>query len=108
MDVPDSLQERFELFRSSGRWFKHGAAELFGEESWVQVLLGQGFEAKPDPVAQFVSDEEILAFLSDIAEVNEEVAAGMPDHGAFVASLPPSSAAEQAGADMFDLATIHR
>src|SRR5262245_14980801 len=47
MDVPDSLQDRFELFRSSGRFFKHGAAELFAEESWVQVLLGQGFAAKP-------------------------------------------------------------
>jgi len=38
MDVPDTLSERYELFRSSGRFFKHGAAELFAEESWVQVL----------------------------------------------------------------------
>jgi len=111
MAIPDSLQERFDLFRSSGRWFKHGAAELFAEESWVQVLLGQGFEAKPDPVSQFVSDEEIAAFLNDIAAVNEDVAASMPDHGDFVASLPPTSAAQQGvGADqeMFDLASVHR
>jgi tryptophan 7-halogenase len=111
MAIPDSLQERFDLFRSSGRWFKHGAAELFAEESWVQVLLGQGFEAKPDPVSQFVSDEEIAAFLNDIAAVNEDVAANMPDHGDFVASLPLSSAAQQGvGADqeMFDLASVHR
>jgi len=111
MAIPDSLQERFDLFRSSGRWFKHGAAELFGEESWVQVLLGQGFEAKPDPVAQFVSDEELVAFLNDIAEVNEEVAASMPDHGEFVANLPPTSAVQQgAETDMetFDLASVHR
>ena len=49
--------------------------------------------------------------LNDIAEVNHEVADGMPDHGAFVASLPASSAAQQAdpeGAEAFDLATIHR
>jgi len=111
MAIPDSLQERFDLFRSSGRWFKHGAAELFAEESWVQVLLGQGFEAKPDPVSQFVSDEEIAAFLNDIAAVNEDVAASMPDHGDFVASLPPTSAAQQGvGADqeMFDLTSVHR
>ena len=30
--------------------------ELFAEESWVQVLLGQGFEMTPDPVTQFVAD----------------------------------------------------
>ena len=74
MDVPDSLNARFDLFRSSGRFFKHGAAELFAEESWVQVLLGQGFEAKADPVAQFVPVEEIVGFLNDIEDVIADVA----------------------------------
>jgi hypothetical protein len=37
MNVPDSLRDRLELFCSSGRFFKHNAQELFGEESWVQV-----------------------------------------------------------------------
>ena len=108
MDVPDSLAERMELFRSSGRFFKHGAAELFAEESWVQVLLGQGLEAQPDPVSQFVPDDELVAFLNDIAEVNEDVADGMPDHAAFVAGLPSSSAAQPGAEAAFDLATIHR
>ena len=91
MDVPDSLNERFELFRSSGRFFKHGAQELFAEESWVQVLIGQGFEMRPDPVTQFVADEELGGFLGDIAEVIEDAAGKMPDHGAFVRTLPLSS-----------------
>jgi tryptophan halogenase len=111
MDVPDSLRERLELFQSSGRFFKHGAAELFAEESWVQVLLGQGLEAQPDPVSQFVSDDELVAFLGDIAEVNHEVADGMPDHGAFVAALSPTSTAlkeASAESEAFDLASIHR
>jgi tryptophan halogenase len=92
MDVPDSLNERYELFRSSGRFFKRSAAELFAEESWVQVLLGQGFEAKADPVSQFVPTEEIVGFLGDIAEVIADVADQMPDHGEFVSRLPTSSA----------------
>ena len=96
MDVPDALTERLELFRSSGRFFQHGKAELFAEESWVQVLLGQGFEARPDPVTQFVSDEELIGYLNDIAEVVEDVAAKMPDHATFVSRLPPSSAAPAA------------
>ena len=92
MAVPDSLSERLELFRSSGRFFKRGAQELFAEESWVQVLLGQGLEMNPDPVTRFVPDEELTGFLGDIAEVVADVADGMPDHGEFVAKLPPSSA----------------
>jgi tryptophan halogenase len=92
MAVPDSLNERFELFRSSGRFFKHNAQELFAEESWVQILLGQGFEMTPDPVTRFVTDADLFDFLNDLAEVIEDVSDKMPDHGDFVAKLPPSSA----------------
>jgi tryptophan halogenase len=91
MEVPDTLEGRFELFRSSGRFFKHNAQELFAEESWVQVLLGQGFEMHADPVTEFVADEELASFLDDIAEVIEDVASKMPDHGEFVRRLPPST-----------------
>ena len=84
MDVPDSLNERLELFRSSGRFFKHGAQELFAEESWVQVLLGQGFEMRADPVTRFVPTRRLVGFLEDIAEVIDDVAEKMPDHGEFV------------------------
>jgi tryptophan halogenase len=91
MAVPDSLNERFELFRSSGRFFKHNAQELFSEESWVQVLIGQGLEMRADPVTEFVADDELAEFLADIAQTNADVAAEMPDHGAFVRSLPKAS-----------------
>lgn len=91
MEVPDTLNERFELFRSSGRFFKHNAQELFAEESWVQVLLGQGFEMRADPVTEFVSDEDLAEFLTDLVDVIEDVADKMPDHGEFVRRLPPST-----------------
>jgi tryptophan halogenase len=93
MDIPDTLNERFELFRSSGRFFKHNAQELFTEESWVQVLIGQRLEMRPDPVTQFVSDSDLTDFLGDVAEVIEDVAGRMTDHGKFVRDLPPSSEA---------------
>jgi tryptophan halogenase len=96
MEVPDTLAERFELFRSSGRFFKHNAQELFAEESWVQVLLGQGFEMHADPVTGFLSDDDLAGFLGDIAEVIEDVADKMPDHGEFVRRLPPSTTAASA------------
>jgi tryptophan halogenase len=92
MDVPDSLKQRLELFQSSGRFFKHVAAELFAEESWVQVLLGQGLEMRADPVTSFVPDDELKAFLGDLEEVIADVAEAMPDHGEFVRALPPKTA----------------
>jgi tryptophan 7-halogenase len=110
MDVPDSLNERFELFASSGRFFKHGAAELFAEESWVQVLIGQGFEMRADPVARFVPVEEISSFLKDIEDVIADVASELPDHGEFLAGLPPSSPAPATPSAqvMHNLAEVHR
>jgi tryptophan halogenase len=96
MEVPDTLNERFELFRSSGRFFKHNAQELFAEESWVQVLLGQGLDMRPDPVTQFVSDDDLASFLGDLSEVIEDVASRMTDAGDFVRSLPPSTKAARA------------
>jgi tryptophan halogenase len=91
MDVPGSLADRLELFRTSARFFKHGAQELFSEESWVQVLLGQGLEMRADPVTQFVGDADILDHLDDVAQVIAEVADAMPDHAAFIRGLPTSS-----------------
>jgi tryptophan 7-halogenase len=99
MEVPDSLEQRFELFRSSGRFFKHSAAELFAEESWVQVLIGQGFDMRADPVARFVPDDALFGFLDDLVETIEEVAQNLPGHGDFVSRLPASSDPQTASQD---------
>jgi tryptophan halogenase len=85
MAVPDSLTERFELFRASARFFQRGKAELFREESWVQVLLGQGLEARYDPMVEMLPDDELAAILREIEEVNADVADAMPDHAEFIA-----------------------
>ena len=85
MPIPDSLRERIELFRSSGRFFIHGKAELFREESWVQVLLGQGLQAAWDPVVDMLPPAQVAAFMRDVEEVIDEVAQAMPDHAAFIA-----------------------
>ena len=85
MEVPDSLTERFELFRASARFFQRGKAELFREESWVQVLLGQGLEARYDPMVEMLPDDELAAILREIEEVNADVADAMPDHAEFIA-----------------------
>ncbi len=85
MDVPDSLTERLELFRSSGRFFMRAKAELFREESWVQVLLGQGHPMQYDPMVDMVPDDQLFSFLRDIEEVVEDCANAMPGHADYIA-----------------------
>lgn len=80
MDVPDSLQSRLELFRSSARFFKRNEIELFREESWVQVLIGQGIDARYDPSVDLMSDADSAAFLKDIEEVIADTVRRLPTH----------------------------
>ncbi len=85
MDVPDSLAQRLDLSRSSARFFKHSAAELFHEESWVQVLLGQGLRPQYDPMVDMIPEEQIAGYLRDIEEVIDEYANSLPLHGDYIA-----------------------
>jgi len=85
MDIPDSLAERLELFRSSARFFVHGKAELFREESWVQVLIGQGLAMRHDPMVDMLAESQVAAFLGDIEEVIADCVDAMPTHADFIA-----------------------
>lgn len=85
MDIPDSLTERLELFGSSARFFVHGKAELFREESWVQVLLGQGLAMRHDPMVDMLTEAQVTAFLRDIEEVIADCVGAMPTHAEFIA-----------------------
>jgi len=93
MAVPDSLAARLELFASSARFFTHGKAELFREESWVQVLIGQGIEARPDPMVEMIPDEQALSHLRDIEEVIADTAQRMLPHAEFIKRLRGASPA---------------
>ncbi|GAA4773716.1 tryptophan 7-halogenase [Stakelama sediminis] len=93
MDVPESLSQRLALFAESARFFQHGKAELFREESWVQVLLGQGLDANPDPMVDLIPPAERQAFLNDIEEVIADCASRMLGHADFIARIrkPPAT-----------------
>ena len=41
LELPDSLRQRIAHFRETGKVFR-APNELFAENSWVQVMLGQG------------------------------------------------------------------
>ena len=85
MEVPDTLDQKIELFRETGRVFRRNE-ELFAENSWVQVMMGQGIMPRAyHPLAEKLPDEELTRFLGGIRDNVARTVAGLPDHGAYVA-----------------------
>ena len=84
LDIPASLRHRIELFRETGRVFREGN-ELFAENSWLQVMLGQGIVPKRHhPAADLMSDAEMTAFLERIRGPIEQTVRTLPMHGEYV------------------------
>jgi tryptophan halogenase len=85
MDIPDSLAQKIELFRETGRVFRKNE-ELFAENSWVQVMMGQGIEPQSyHPVTTKLSDDELDRLLGMIRQQVADTVAKLPDHHAYVA-----------------------
>ncbi len=85
MEIPESLTQKIELFRETGRVFRKNE-ELFAENSWVQVMLGQGITPRAyHPVATKLSDEELSGLLSGLRDNVSKTVASLPDHHAYVA-----------------------
>jgi tryptophan halogenase len=85
MELPDSLQERLELFRSYGRIIRD-ENEVFTEQSWLYLFVGQNVQpAGYHPMADILTFEEAQKALDDIRGVVARCAATMPAHQAFIA-----------------------
>lgn len=84
MDIPPTLRHRLELFAETGRVFRV-PNELFAENSWIQVMMGQGLTpARYHPVATLMGDQELSGFLGGIRERVARTAAGLPDHDTYI------------------------
>lgn len=92
MSVPDSLQRRIDLFAECGRVFREDV-DLFAENSWVQVMMGQGLMPKQyHPIADMMSDQEQAYFLGGIKESISAVVDQLPSHEEFIAKYCPERA----------------
>jgi tryptophan 7-halogenase len=84
MEIPDTLRHRIELFRQAGRVFKV-PTELFGENSWIQVMLGQGLVPEQyHPIVNMMDDEELQLFLTGIHGQVERFVSQLPEHQRFI------------------------
>lgn len=85
MEVPATLQRKMDLFRANGRIFREDE-ELFSEESWIQVMLGQAIIPQGyDPLVDIRSEVQIVQYLGNIENVIGKCVDVMPSHAEFVA-----------------------
>ncbi|GGD34011.1 tryptophan halogenase family protein [Croceicoccus pelagius] len=96
MEIPDTLDHKIELFRETGRVFRNNE-ELFAENSWAQVMMGQGIMPQSHhPVAGKLSDGELDHLLRGLRESVAKTVAGLPPHGEYVARYCRAQEAEAA------------
>jgi tryptophan halogenase len=96
MEIPDSLAEKVDLWSAKGRVFRE-QYDLFTEDSWIAVLLGQRkFPQSHDPLVNMLPLDESARFLASVRDVILKTAEAMPSHADFIArncAAPPQSQA---------------
>ena len=84
MQIPDSLQHRIDLFGQSGRVFKV-PTELFGENSWIQVMMGQGLVPEQyHPIVNMMTEDELEQFLTGLHAAVDKLVSQLPEHQRFI------------------------
>jgi tryptophan halogenase len=84
MEIPETLKHRIELFKDSGRIFQKNN-DIFAENSWSQVMLGQGLLPKEyHPIVDMMSDEELEMFLNSIKASVNNLVEKLPTHQQFI------------------------
>jgi tryptophan halogenase len=86
MEIPDSLKQRLDLFKETGRIFT-SEGELFRVDSWSQVMLGQGvYPQQYHQIAAIMKQHELERFLGDIRLTIDKAVEGLPSHQSFLDS----------------------
>ena len=85
MEIPDSLRHKIALFKENGRMFRD-QNDLFLENSWLQVMVGQGILPKDyHPMANSMSLDYIEETLKKIKAIKADPVSKLPSHDEFLA-----------------------
>lgn len=85
MSIPESLQQRIEMFRNRGHAIFH-PAELFIEANWVAIYLGQHIVPQTcDPRVHCADDEYLQNRLRQMQAMVAKAADNMPSHASAIA-----------------------
>ena len=86
MKIPETLQHRIDLFKESGRIFQKDN-DVFAENSWSQVMLGQGLMPQEfHPIVNMMTDDELKRFLTSIKASVNNMVGQLPSHQQFIDS----------------------
>lgn len=86
IELPETLARKIDLFRSSGRVHRD-QEELFTEQGWAQIMIGQGVEPKDwHPLADAMPAAELGSMLAALRDGYARKAAAMPSHDDFLQS----------------------
>jgi len=97
MAIPDSLRERIELFKRTGR-IRPRAGELFTDFSWFYIFEGLGLRPESyDPLLDVVPIAKLREILASMAISTAAIARAARTHGSFFsADAPPGGRASAA------------
>ena len=86
MEIPDSLRQRIELYRRTGR-VRIRAGELFTDLSWFYILEGLGVLPDAyDPLLDVVPQDQLREILGSLAAGNAALVRAAPTHDSFFVS----------------------
>jgi tryptophan 7-halogenase len=83
--MPQSLEDRIEAFRTHGRVLRR-AEDLFTDDSWIAVMLGQGVMPRGyDPLVDSLPIESTSDYLRQMQSLISQACAALPEHEKFIA-----------------------
>lgn len=90
MELPATLRHRIDLFHDSAHVFR-APRELFSENAWAQVMLGQGIHpCQHHPSADLMGDAELAGFLGRIRRQVDQIVHRLPPHRDYLARYCPA------------------
>lgn len=90
MDVPETLTEKVELFKSNGQIFRE-EDELFTETSWAAVMMGQGIQMNGySPVADSLDAGAMKPEIDGMEQSIRYLVQQLPTHADFISRYCPA------------------
>ena len=87
MPIPDTLAEKIALFEEAAIIVRDDN-ELFTEEGWGQVMIGQGLQPRSfSPLTDSIPTDELARYLEKLAQTYRRAAEAFPSHAQFVDSM---------------------
>ena len=89
MAIPDSLQQRLELFKENGHLIIHDK-ELFKQDNWLAVLIGQGIiPERPAPIMAGKTEVDVVKTFASLEKNMQAIAAQSLSHEMYLAKHCP-------------------